>query len=214
MFKYAFFDLDGTLTQSASGILASYRYALDKFGIKLTSKEEELRLIGPPLYNSFTDYYGFDEDKTMEAIKYYREYYTAGGMYDAPPYDGITDMLSELQFRGVRLVVVTSKPQIYADDVVEHVGLNKYFNRVVGPHGESRVTNKAFLIRRAVLEENIDNIDEVVMVGDRKYDIMAANEVGISSIGVTYGYGSYDELSKAQATYIADSPLDILKYFI
>ena len=214
MFKYAFFDLDGTLTQSASGILASYRYALDKFGIKLTSKEEELRLIGPPLYNSFTDYYGFDEDKTMEAIKYYREYYTAGGMYDAPPYDGITDMLSELQLRGVRLVVVTSKPQIYADDVVEHVGLNKYFNRVVGPHGESRVTNKAFLIRRAALEENIDNIDEVVMVGDRKYDIMAANEVGISSIGVTYGYGSYDELSKAQATYIADSPLDILKYFI
>ncbi len=214
MFKYAFFDLDGTLTQSEFGILASFRYALNKYGIELTSREEELRLIGPPLYNSFTDFYGFDDEKATEAIKYYREYYTGGGMYDAPPYEGIKEVLSELKNAGVTLIVVTSKPQIYAVDVVDHVGLGSYFDRVVGPLEESKTANKSFLIRRAIEEEKIDDIDSIVMIGDRRYDIQAANDVGIKSIGVTYGYGSYEELSKAGATYTADSPSDILKIVI
>ena len=214
MYKYAFFDLDGTLTQSEFGILASFRYALDKYGISLTSREEKLRLIGPPLYNSFTDFYGFDEEKATEAIGYYREYYTAGGMYDAPPYEGIVEVLKELNESGVTMLVVTSKPQIYAVDVVSHVGLGDYFKRVVGPLEESKVSNKSFLIRRALEEEGITDKSGVVMVGDRRYDIEAANDVGIKSIGVSYGYGSMDELVNANATYIADTPDDILKYIL
>jgi phosphoglycolate phosphatase len=214
MFKYAFFDLDGTLTQSEFGILASFRYALDKYGIKLNSREEELRLIGPPLYNSFTDFFGFDEEKATEAIKYYREYYTAGGMFDAPPYEGIKDVLGKIKDSGVKLIVVTSKPQIYAVDVVKHVGLSEYFDRVVGPLEESKVSNKSFLIKRAIEEEGITDLANVVMVGDRRYDIEAANDVGIKSVGVTYGYGSHEELSNAGATYIADSPQDILSFVV
>ncbi|MCR4717951.1 MAG: HAD hydrolase-like protein, partial [Lachnospiraceae bacterium] len=210
LIKYAFFDLDGTLTQPEFGILASFRYALSKFGIELNSREDELRLIGPPLYNSFTDFYGFDEEKATEAIKYYREYYTAGGMFDAPLYDGIYDTCLNLKENGVKLVVVTSKPQIYAEQVVAYFELDKVFDRVVGPLAESKVSNKAFLIKRAIEEEGISDLSSVIMLGDRKYDIEAANEVGVASMGASYGYGSVEELENANATYIVNSPSEIL----
>jgi phosphoglycolate phosphatase len=135
-------------------------------------------------------------------------------MYDAPPYEGIRETLGKLKESNVKLIVVTSKPQIYAVDVVDHVGLGDYFDRVVGPLEESKVSNKSFLIKRAIEEEGITDLANVVMVGDRRYDIEAANDVGVKSVGVTYGYGSYEELNNAGATYIADSPQDILSFVV
>jgi len=213
MYNLVLFDLDGTLTQSEFGIFSSVQYALEKFGIHETDPKNLRRFIGPPLYVSFSEFYGLTGDDGELAVKYYREVYEKDGYKEAPVYDGIKDTLKALKEQGKRLMVVTSKPQEMADRVVENVGVAEFFDAVVGPGREMLSPSKTDLINKALKLAGSDGKD-AVMVGDRKFDIEGANGAGIDSIGVLYGYGSREELEKAGSTYIADTTADILKYAI
>lgn len=216
MYKYAFFDLDGTLTQSEFGIVAAVVRALTHFGIDTQNKEILKKFIGPPLYVSFHDLYGFSEEKTEEAIRIYRDYYAREGVFQAPLYDGVKEMLAELKKSGCRLVITTSKPEKLALTVAEIDGITDFFDGIIGPKLDEHNPNKAILIRRAMqkLELTESDLERMIVVGDRFYDIEAANEIGIDSIGVLYGYGNEDELSKAGAVYIVKDVKDIARVIL
>lgn len=210
-FRYIFFDLDGTLIQSEFGIIKSARVALAKMGIDVDreSDEEMKRFIGPPLYNSFHDFYKLSDEDAELAVKYYREYYEVDGLFDAPLYDGIRELIDKLYDAGKRLFVVTSKPAVTASRIIEHYDLDKRFTAVIGPDKSEKSPSKRDLIERAIRENNIDDKSRVIMIGDRKYDIEGAGAAGVASIGVLYGYGSREELEASGATYIIESPDDI-----
>ncbi len=209
MYDLVLFDLDGTLTQSEFGIFSSVQYALEKFGIHETDPKNLRRFIGPPLYVSFSEFYGLTGDDGELAVKYYREVYEKDGYKEAPVYDGIKDTLKALKAKGKWLMVVTSKPQEMADRVVENVGVAEFFDAVVGPGREMLSPSKTDLINKALKLAGSDGKD-AVMVGDRKFDIEGANGAGIDSVGVLYGYGSREELETAGSTYIVDTPAQIL----
>jgi len=216
MYKYIFFDLDGTLTQSEFGIMAAATKALNHFGIETPSQEILKKFIGPPLYVSFHDFYKLSEEDSQEAIKIYREYYVKEGVYQAPLYPGITEMLKELKNAGCTLMITTSKPETMAVTVAKNDGIFEYFDGIIGPALDEHDPNKAILIKRALKALGTDDSDKdflknCLMIGDRFYDIEAACEIGIDSIGVLYGYGNEQELKEAGATYIVKNVQDISK---
>ncbi|MBR5096023.1 MAG: HAD hydrolase-like protein [Treponema sp.] len=213
MYKLALFDLDGTLTQSEFGILASAKYALEKFGIYEADEKKLKRFIGPPLYVSFSEFYGLTGADGEEAVRLYREVYEAENFKNAPVYEGIPDALAALKDAGSRLMVVTSKPQDMAERVVEHVGLKQFFDTIVGPGREMHSPSKTVLIERALSLAALDK-KNAVMIGDRKFDMEGAVGAGIDSIGVLYGYGSKEELEKAGAKFLAETPAHISKLII
>ena len=210
-YEYIFFDLDGTITQSEFGIIRSARVALEKMGVDSSSESDDdmKKFIGPPLFNSFHDFYGMSEEDAEKAVTYYREYYEVSGLFDAPLYDGIKELVDKLFADGKKLFVVTSKPAEIAKRIIEHFGLDSKFVSVIGPDRSERSPSKKELIERAISENSIDDKSKVVMIGDRKYDIEGANEVGVDSVGALYGYGSYEELKTAGATYIVEVPEEI-----
>lgn len=213
MYKLALFDLDGTLTQSEFGILASAKYALSKMGIYEADEKKLKRFIGPPLYVSFSEFYGLNGADGEEAVRLYREVYEKEEYKNAPVYDGIPDALLALKDAGASLMVVTSKPQEMAERVVEHVGLTRFFDAIVGPGREMLSPSKTVLIQRALALSGARK-EEAVMVGDRKFDIEGAEGAGIDSIGVLYGYGSKEELEQAGAKLFAETPAHISKLII
>ena len=211
-YKYVFFDLDGTLTQSEFGIIESAQKALEKMGVIDEDYENLKKFIGPPLYVSFHERYGMNEEQCLEAIRLYREHYEKEGIFKAPLYDGVKEMLEDLKNGGCTLMMVTSKPKVLAEVVAENNGIRDSFEAIVGPSKEDRNPSKTRLIREAMDSLNLTDDDraEIVMVGDRFYDIEAAVEVGVDSIEVLYGYGSEEELRKAGATIIVDTAHNII----
>ncbi|MEE3352263.1 MAG: HAD hydrolase-like protein [Saccharofermentanaceae bacterium] len=207
MYKYAFFDLDGTLTQSEFGIMNSILYALQKMNYKVEDKESIKCFIGPPLVQSFMEFCRMSEEDAKQATAYYREHYNGGEMYNAPLYEGIEEMLRELHENGTKLYVVTSKPTFFAQRIVEHFDILKYFVKVIGPELKDINYTKEEMIRQAMCDISPEDPDAVrsscVMVGDRLYDIEGAVKNQIDSIGVLYGYGSEKELVDAGASFIA-----------
>jgi len=214
MYKYCLFDLDGTLTQSEFGILKAAVYALERFGIVESDKRKLLCFIGPPLYVSFHEYYGLSEEDTELAVAYYREKYESETFTEAPLYDGIIEVLETLKRHGIKLMIVTSKPSDMAKKVIEHVGISDFFEYVFGPGRDNKVSNKESLIKEAMETAAVSEKSDFIMIGDRHYDIEAAVKTCIDSIGAVYGYGSLEELKEAGATYIVESPKDILNYVI
>ncbi|MBR1816236.1 MAG: HAD-IA family hydrolase [Lachnospiraceae bacterium] len=210
-YEYIFFDLDGTITQSEFGIIRSARVALEKMGVDSSSESDDdmKKFIGPPLYNSFHDFYNMSEEDAEKAVKYYREYYEVDGLFDAPLYDGIKELIYKLYDEGKKLFVVTSKPAEIAKRIIEHFELDNKFIDVIGPDRSEKSPSKKELIERAINENDIAYKSKVIMIGDRKYDIEGANAAGVDSIGALYGYGSYEELKTAGATYIVKKPEDI-----
>ncbi|MBR4530565.1 MAG: HAD hydrolase-like protein [Lachnospiraceae bacterium] len=214
-FSFCFFDLDGTLTQSEFGVGRSIRQALAHFGITELSDEELRRYIGPPLGHSLRYYAGLDEAAVEEAIGIYRSYYNTEGYKDAPVYDGVFDALKQLRDAGMRLAVVTSKPEEIAVRVLEHSGLQPYFDDLFGPDMSEADSGKDVLIRRALAAYGVRGAAaEAVMIGDRKYDILGAKAAGTASVGVLYGYGSREELTEAGADLIAETPARIPEVLI
>ena len=211
MYKYVFFDLDGTLTQSEFGIINSIVYALNKMGIEVEDRESVKRFIGPPLIVAFKDFYKMSEEDAEKAAGYYRECYKAGEIFNAPLYDGIEDTLKKLKEAGKELYVVTSKPAVFAERIVEHYDIAKYFEEVIGPDLSDKSYTKDELVAAAMAKTTTGEPDlsEYLMVGDRYYDIDGAKANGIDSVGVLFGYGTRDELEKAGATHIAETPADI-----
>ncbi len=201
--KYILFDLDGTLSDPGEGIINSLKYALKQFGIN--GDPQILRkFIGPPLADSFQEHYDFDEEKTAEAIRFYREYFHEYGLFQNVIYPGIPELLQDLTNSGKTLAIATTKPTVYAQQILEYFKIDHFFEKdlVVGSYLDGRRTNKAELIA-TVLECLGGNPLEMVMIGDRKFDIIGAKANGIDVIGVTYGYGEKEEIKSHEPTAIA-----------
>lgn len=201
--KHILFDLDGTLTDPMMGITKSVRYALNYYGIEVNDLNDLLPFIGPPLRDSFQEYYGFDEAKANEAVEKYREYYKNDGIFDNKVYRGMKECLQTLKDNGKKLYVATSKPEFFAKQIIEHFSLSEYFEYIGGSEFNSR-EKKAEVIEYVLKTNQIDNND-VIMVGDRKHDIIGAHENKIPCVGVLYGYGTEDELKQYQADYLVAS---------
>ena len=204
--EYVLFDLDGTLTDPGLGITNSVAHALAHFGITVTDRTRLYRFIGPPLMDSFMEYYGFTEEQAQTAVKVYREYFAERGWAENTVYEGIETLLAELTAAGKTLLVATSKPQVFAERILHHFGLARYFTHICGvalqaPRGYS----KADVIREALAKAGVTDYSTAVMVGDRHHDIDGAKAVGLPSIGVLYGYGDRAEHEAAGADAIAES---------
>ena len=212
MYKFLLFDLDGTLTESGPGIMNSARIALAHFGIEDCSDDELRRFIGPPLKDSFMNYYGFDEAKAQEAILKFREYYKLKGWCENKPYEGVPEMLETLKERGYKLIVATSKIEEQAVRICDHFGLSGFLTDIVGSNDGDR-TLKKDVIDYVIEKDSLPDKSEVIMIGDREHDILGAKAAGIDSMGVLYGYGSRGELEAAGADLIADTVEDITEYF-
>lgn len=211
-YKYILFDLDGTLTDPMMGITKSVRYALNYYGIEVDNLNDLLPFIGPPLRDSFRDFYGFDEVKANEAVAKYREYFSTKGIFDNKVYDGIADCLNTLKESGKVLMVATSKPEKFAKQIIEHFDLAQYFDFVGGSGFNSR-EKKAEVINY-VLDTNKISATEAIMIGDRKHDIIGAHENKLPCIGVLYGYGSREELIQYEADYLVNDIVELQKLLL
>ena len=211
-YRYVLFDLDGTLTDSAPGIMNGFEYAIRKMGRELPDRSKLRKFVGPPLKDSFGRVLGYSPEETDRAIAFYRTYYNEkGGAFENVVYSGVETLLSDLKAAGKTLAVATSKAALPTDLVLDHFGLKKDFDFVATAEDTLR-PSKTDVIRYALERLGVTDRSEVVMVGDRENDVSAANAVGIDSIGVLYGYGDKEELTKAGATFLAESTVDIRKY--
>lgn len=205
-YKTILFDLDGTLTDPAEGITKSVAYSLDAYGIPYENLDSLRPFIGPPLREQFMKYTGSDIETGEAMVNKYREYYAVTGIYENKVYAGIPEMLRKLKNNGKTLAVATSKPERFAKIILDHFGLSEYFDLCAGANIDNTRTDKAEVIQYAL--ENLDNFtnkDSVIMVGDRMHDVVGAKKNSISCIGVTFGYGSREELENSGADLIVDS---------
>ena len=210
MSQVILFDLDGTLTESGEGIMKSVQYALEKLGIIEENQENLRRFIGPPLLESFMNYYGMDQETAAQAVVYYRERYTDKGIFENELYPKIPQLLEILQINDKILGVASSKPEVYVKQILEHFGIDQYFQVIVGSELDGSRTKKPEVIEEALRRLNMQTErDKVLMVGDREHDVSGAISCGLQCIGVAYGYGSREELEKAGAVYVADTVEDL-----
>lgn len=203
-YKYLLFDLDGTITDSETGITRCVAYALNYFGIQVNDLRELSPFIGPPLLDSFKDFYNFTDEQATVAVAKYRERYADKGILENELYPGIEKLLADAQKNGKTVILATSKPEIFAKRILDHFGLSDYFSFVAGSGLDGSLHTKTDVINYILQSNQITNLESVVMIGDRKHDIIGAKNVGIDSIGVLYGFGDYKELSDAGADHIAE----------
>jgi phosphoglycolate phosphatase len=203
------FDLDGTLSDSAPGILGALRHAFTVNGLPPLDPTTEQVLLGPPFYESLPPLIG-GEDKLPAVIEAYREKYGAAGMYETSAYAGVRDVLAVLHGSGVRLGVATSKPEHYAKPIVEHLGLAEFFETVGGDELDGSLRTKALVIDKVLRRLGALDPADVVMVGDRAHDVLGAREHGIRCIGAGWGYGLPGELERAGADPVCAEPRDLL----
>lgn len=208
-YKYILFDLDGTITDPKIGITKSVAYALQCFGIEVDDLDTLCKFIGPPLRDSFMEYYGFSEADANLAVEKYREYFGVTGLYENTVYDGMEMLLQSLRNQEMTLIIATSKPTVYATRILDHFGLLKYFAFVAGSELNGDRSKKAEVIKYALEQNHIEDLSGVIMIGDREHDILGAKQVGISSLGVLFGYGNRNELEKAGADFIANAVNEI-----
>lgn len=214
MYDIILFDLDGTLTDSGKGIINSVEYALNKFSIKVDEKSKLNKFIGPPLSQSFMDFYGFSQEDAVKAVEFYREYYRDKGIYENEVYVGIENLLIRLKESGKTMAVATSKPEVFAKQILDYFDLSKYFTYIGGSHLDGNRTDKAQVIDYVLNKIGYSDKSKVLMIGDREHDIIGAEKNGIDSAGVLFGYGSIEELKNAGATHICKSVEDIIKIAI
>ena len=212
--EYILFDLDGTLTDPAIGITNAVMHALKKYGIAVSDRKELYKFIGPPLWDSFEKYCGFSKEEANTAVEYYREYYRDKGMFENQVYDGCEGLLKELKDNGKILIVATSKPEVFAEQILEHFGIAKYFTFIAGSTLDGSRVKKGDVIRYALESCKIIDGSQAIMIGDREHDIIGAKEMGLSSIGVLFGYGSRAELEEAGADFIVSTIEDIGKVIL
>lgn len=203
--KHLLFDLDGTLTDPKEGITKSVQYALNAFGIKVENRADLCVFIGSPLKDSFMEFYNFSEEDAKKAVLFYREYFREKGMFDNKVYDGAEEILKSFVKQGKKLYVASSKPEIFVRKILEHFELDSYFTFMGGADLHGTRDNKADVIRYVMNECGLTDRSSMVMIGDRKHDILGAREVSIDSVGVLYGYGSRQELEEAGAGQIVET---------
>ena len=205
------FDLDGTLTDPKLGITKSVAYALSKFDISVSNLDDLCVFIGPPLLDSFMEYYHMSKEDAQKAITYYREYFSVTGLFENKVYDGMKEILQTLQEKGKKCYVATSKPESFAKQIIEHFGLDEYFEDICGATMDGTRSKKGDVIAYTLQKHNIHK-EDAIMVGDRKHDILGAKENGLPCIAVLYGYGNQKEFEEAGADIIIEDMPSFLKY--
>ena len=200
------FDLDGTLTDSAPGILNSVRYACRKLGLPIPGEETLRRFLGPPLIASFRELMGLDAADADRAVSAFREYFPTKGLFENEVYPGVPALLADLKAAGKTVILATSKPEAFARRIMEHFDLARYCDFICGATLDETRTDKAEVIAYALETAGITDKTGLVMVGDREHDVIGAHLAGLDVIGVLYGYGSREELTAAGADQIAETP--------
>jgi Predicted phosphatases len=204
------FDLDGTLSDSAPGIVAALRYAFAAHGLEPLDARTERALLGPPFYESLPPLID-GRAELWDVIASYRDHYVDGGaMYDSRAYDGIADVLEAARSAGRRLAVATSKPEHYAVPIVEHLGLAGYFETIGGDEADGSLPTKALVLQKVLRRLGDPARSDVVMIGDRSHDVLGAREHGVACIGAGWGYGLPGELACAGADPICAAPRDLI----
>lgn len=243
MYDYILFDLDGTLTDSKPGITTCVQYALHRMGIEEPNLDKLEPFIGPPLMDSFHDFYGFSEEQGKQATAYYRERYSVTGLFENEVYPGIDRLLADLKAVGKKLAVASSKPEVYVEQILDHFGLLTYFDVVVGSDLNGTRTKKEEVVEEALrqllseqmfqeimdmkresgeaegpekagITAGVQKYDAIAMVGDRKFDMAGANAYHITGVGVAYGYAVPGELEKAGADMIAETVEELGKILL
>jgi len=209
-YNYFLWDLDGTLTDPKEGITKSVQYAMAKLGRSYPSADELEWVIGPPLSHSFKLLLGTDDENLVhKAIQLYRERYSVQGMYENLVYPGIKELLAQITEQGGQNIVATSKPRVFAEEILSYFALRPYFSLVIGSELDGRLDSKTEIIQEALGRLAGIPHQRVVMIGDRLYDIIGARENAIDAIAVTYGYGTIKELSEAGPAYLVNSPQEL-----
>lgn len=216
MFEKILFDLDGTLTDPKVGITKGVQHALKHYGID-EDADKLTPFIGPPLVDSFMEFYGFDRKKALEAVDVYREYFGPIGKFENEVYEGIPELLKELNERGAVLAIASSKPEQFVIDILKHFDLYDYFDVITGSlMNETRTTKEEVLeeaMNRLGVTDNSDK-SKIAMVGDRKYDVKGAKTYGLVSVGVKFGYAQEGELEAESPDFIADTVEDLKRILI
>ncbi len=218
MKKYILFDLDGTLTDSGLGITTCVQYALDSMGIHEPDLSKLTPFIGPPLLDSFMEFYGFSKNQAQKAVDKYRERFSDVGIYENELYPGIEHMLKILCKKKYILGIASSKPTVFVEKILEHFKIKQYFKVIMGSELDGRRSKKEEVIKEALKKMSPDGkmlrSENVFMVGDRSFDVEGAKQFNIECIGVTYGYGSLQELKEAKAAYIVESVEELEEFIL
>ncbi len=214
VYKYVFFDLDGTISDSAPGIINAVTYALDEMGIKYGNSDELKQFVGPPLVESFTSYCGFDKKQADKAIELFRVYYSDRGIMENSMYPGIRELLEALRAGGRHIVLATSKPETFAREIIARYGIGDCFEYIAGSTMDETRVKKHQVIAYAMETLGLNDPSKIVMVGDRRHDAEGARVYGMDCIGVLYGYGSRDELLSAGVKYLVDTPAGIARLIL
>lgn len=210
LYDTVFMDFDGTIADTCEGILKAVTHMFSRIGMEEHDEKELYKFIGPPVKHHLMDYYGFDEQRAIDAYAYFREYYRETGLYESRLYPGIEDALTGIKALGKTLCIATSKPEIMARTLIEKFGLVRYFDGIFCADHENGIYNKTQVLLKG-FERLGGKPQSALMVGDRYHDIEGAKAVGIDSAGVLYGYGDFDELTGAGSDYLVDTPDDLVR---
>ena len=204
-FDTLLFDLDGTLTDSTEGIVRCLEYALERMGFDIP--EDTNKFLGPPLYRSFAEFCGMNEEQVNEAVRIFRERYSTVGLFENRVYDGVPEMLKRLRDGGKRIMVATSKPEVYAVRIFDRFGLSQFFEIVGGANINGTRNDKDEVIEYVLEKAGISDRSSVLMIGDRRQDVLGAHKTGLKCMGILWGFGSIEELTEAGADFIAETPV-------
>lgn len=210
-YTHIFIDMDGTVLNSAPGVTSSVAYALQKSGITPPPTEELTCFIGPPLLWSFANFYGMSEEESKKAVEYYRECYSGGEIYNCLIYDGFEELLIALNKAGVKCVLATSKPHIYANAILEKKGLSEYFCYVSGPEFDGTRDAKSEVIAYAMEQLGLTDPSKILMIGDRDHDTKGAAINGVDSVGALWGFGDAEELLSTGAKAVFETPKELME---
>ncbi|MBO5410675.1 MAG: HAD hydrolase-like protein [Clostridia bacterium] len=206
-YKTVLFDFDGTFADTGRGVFAGVAYAVEKLGFEPLTQSVLRTFIGPPLTDSFMAHLSLDESQAAHAIDIFKEYYSSEGVYKFDVYEGIIPLIKDLKACGVKVAIASTKPEVFIRNILDSLEFTDCFDFISAPVSEERVEKSDLML--AALAATDSSRESAVMVGDRRFDIEGAIAAGLESIGVTYGYGSEEELKKSGATHIAGSADEI-----
>lgn len=202
--KAILFDLDGTLIDSSEGITKSTQYALAHYGIIENDLSKFYKFIGPPLVASFKKYYDFSEEQAVEAVAVYRERYNKIGLFECSLYPGVQECIEKLKAQGYLIGMASSKPEVSCRRILEHFGILELFDDVVGATFDGRIDTKEEVLNEVMRRWSDVPKDEMCLIGDTMFDVEGANQVGIRTVAVTFGFGDVEQMVKAGAVAICE----------
>lgn len=208
-YNFYLFDFDGTLCDTTEGIFNSVIYSLECFGIKEQDTEKLRYFVGPPLFESYKTLYGVSDEDALWLIKKYRERYKVKAAEESAIYPGVFEMLQKLKQNGKKVAVASSKPKLFVEEISHRHGIDVFYDFVSAEDFKNNHSSKKDLINACLDFFENPPLSDVLMTGDRFYDIDGAKAVNIDSAGAIYGFGTAEELTNAGATYLLKSPNDL-----